>query len=229
MLPTAQIPETGLFRGLLIPEVHFCATREPATHEQLFPQDRESVPSARSPRRSDYDTGRLCARNALDYLGMGRASIPTGQRGMPLWPQGVAGSISHAAGFWCAAVSDSKRSVGIDVERLDRRLDASALERVCTSAEIDAIGRWEAQGMDAAAILIYSAKESLYKCLYPLVGTFIGYHATEVDIDWDSDRFTVCLLEDLGGEWTVGTLVTGHYSLGTDFVLTAMILEEPGL
>jgi enterobactin synthetase component D len=82
--------------------------------------------------------------------------------------------------------------------------------------------------MDAAAILIYSAKESLYKCLYPLVGTFIGYHSAEVDIDWDSDRFTVCLLEDLGGEWTVGTLVTGHYSLGTDFVLTAMILEEPG-
>jgi 4'-phosphopantetheinyl transferase EntD len=227
MLPTAQIPETGLFRGLLIPEVHFCATRQPAPEDQLFPQERDCVQTARSPRRADYNTGRLCARSALDYLGMGRTVIPTGLRGMPLWPQGVSGSISHAAGFWCAAVSDSKRSVGIDVERLDRRLDASVLERVCTTSEIDAIKRWEADGMDAAAVVVFSAKEALYKCLYPLVGTFIGFHAAEVDIDWDSDRFTIILLEDLDSEWTVGTVLNGRYSLGTDFVLTAIILEGP--
>jgi enterobactin synthetase component D len=224
MLPTAQVPHSGMFSGILIPEVHFCATRKVASEEHFFPQERQSNPGARSRRRNDYNTGRLCARRALDYLGIGREAIPPGQRGRPLWPKGVIGSISHAAGFWCAAVSDSKRSLGIDVERLDRSMSASMLERVCTPHELESICKWEGQGMDAAAILVFSAKEALYKCLYPLVGTFIQFQAAEINVDWDSDRFTVCLMEDLSPEWTAGTELVGYYSLEADFVLTAIVI-----
>ncbi len=37
--------------------------------------------------------------------------------------------------------------------------------------------------------LIFSAKESLYKCFYPLVKRFFGFHAVELELDPKRQRF----------------------------------------
>ncbi|MEW8585910.1 MAG: 4'-phosphopantetheinyl transferase superfamily protein, partial [Candidatus Thiodiazotropha sp.] len=37
--------------------------------------------------------------------------------------------------------------------------------------------------------LIFSAKESLYKCYYPLIRRFFGFHSVSLDIDISNRQF----------------------------------------
>ena len=135
--------------------------------DSLFPQEQEFVKDAVPSRRREFAAGRQCARSALGNLGVPAQAILVGPDREPVWPRGIVGSISHAQGFYCAAVSRSLRSVGLDVEKVD----ASQVELIRDSA----MGDEERVMADvlpyfteaASSFLVFSAKETVYKCLRP--------------------------------------------------------------
>jgi 4'-phosphopantetheinyl transferase EntD len=84
----------------------------------LFPEERESLGVVVDKRLREFTTGRVCARKSLLKLGIQPCPIRIGPRREPIWPQGIAGSITHCSGFCAAAVASSLDlcSIGIDAE-----------------------------------------------------------------------------------------------------------------
>jgi enterobactin synthetase component D len=148
-------------------------------------------PNAVAWRRAEFWAGRWCATAALAALGCG-APVGRADDGAPVWPDGFVGSITHTHGHVLVVVAPRTtfRAVGVDVERL--ATDAVAAEAgpgVLTAAERAVLAR--ALGDDAGGFTAgFSAKEALYKCLYPLAGQLMGFDAARV-VAADGDALTL--------------------------------------
>jgi 4'-phosphopantetheinyl transferase EntD len=189
-------------------------TRERVLAIELFPAEARCLGDAVESRRSEFTTGRACARRALERLGMRPVGIGAGRRGEPLWPAGVVGSITHCRGYCACAVARSGEiaSVGIDAEPHaplpEGVLDAvsSPLERVWLPRE---------PGDACMDRLLFSAKEAVYKAWYPLTRRSLGFEDVAVAIDPRAGSFSARLLVDgpvrqVDGRWRVedGIVVT---------------------
>lgn len=155
-----------------------------------------------APRRlTGYLAGRYCAARALIAAGYEDTPIAVGDAGAPAWPAGVVGSISHSPIRALAVIGSAQRwrSIGVDCEPV---LDAHAADAIVrdTIPEADAV---DVSGNGAITwpefvTVGFSAKESLYKCLRPIVGQFFDFgdaHLTH--LDRDTRRVRLCLTRDL--------------------------------
>ena len=131
----------------------------------------EDLPRAVAKRRNERAFGRACARDALAELGLAPAAIGAGPGGEPRWPDGVAGSITHTDDHAAAAVVRGVTALGIDLESL------AHAERVPDLLATVAL----ASERTHPAALLFSAKESVYKCLY--AGRFLDFHDVELAIE----------------------------------------------
>jgi enterobactin synthetase component D len=103
--------------------------------------------------------------------------------GSPRWPAQVSGSITHGAerAFCAVARQSDVSSIGIDVERLmGPETKAELMARICNPAELEVLARGLGAPEPHLVSLAFSAKESLYKCLYPLVGRYMDFSAVRV-------------------------------------------------
>lgn len=187
-------------------------------------------------RRAEFLAGRYAAQHALTALGVS-ASPERNDDGSPRWPALVAGSITHGAGRALCAVAFERdvRSLGIDAERLMGASASSELrERICTDAE-RALFANTLTGLPEhhAVTLAFSAKESLYKCLYPLVGRFMDFHAAEVvTISGEvGDAAGIGELElqlcvDWSPEFRQGTRLRAQFAKSALHVETAVLLRS---
>lgn len=115
-------------------------------------------------RRSEFLAGRACAALALRQAGQAE-DVPRMGRA-PVWPMGVAGSITHSRDRAIAAVSTHYGAVGLDCEALvapDRALQLAA----AIFSETEERLRPEALPFATFFTLVFSAKEALYKALSP--------------------------------------------------------------
>lgn len=157
---------------------------DPAAY--LLPAEEPIVARAVEKRRREVTNARSCARRALRELTGEQAPDPAilrGERGEPLWPAGVVGSITHTAGY-CAAVvgtAGEVRSVGIDAEQ-HGPLPDGVLAHIAFGPELDELA--ELAGSDRRSDaeppvhwdrLLFSAKESVYKAWYPLTRRWLGF------------------------------------------------------
>ena len=77
------------------------------------------------------------------------------------------------------------------------------------------------QGLDAR--LVFSAKESLFKALYPEVGGFFGFDAAVVSPILSEGSFEIRLTRDLGGS-SSGTVYTGRAAHADGVLVTLLAL-----
>ena len=139
-------------------------------------------------RRREYLAGRIAARLALGELLGARASrggLGADEDDVPLWPEGVVGSISHGAGAGFAAVAATNRYVGlgVDVERVVSAGQAARLgPRVLTGRERE-LRHGGNGGLTEAEMftLAFSAKESAYKALFPVHRRVLGFSDVELE------------------------------------------------
>lgn len=159
-------------------------------HEPLWPAELAAAAGMGDKRRREFSAGRHCARLALSRLGHPPAALPVGPGRAPVWPAGFIGSISHTdeLAIAVAARQAEIRSLGIDLESADP-LGAELLELVCRDEELAAL---TASGLEVqhGAKLIFSAKESIYKCLWPLTGVFLEFQAIGIRLDPLEHRFS---------------------------------------
>jgi 4'-phosphopantetheinyl transferase EntD len=148
-----------------------------AAQGESLPETIVSVPPTYSEkRRREHILGRLAARQALDKLGvpLGVARDP---EGVPIFPPGIAGSITHTGHQLTTAatiVSRSCRAIGIDLEELST-LSSAMAERIVLPEEVVPL-RNSAFAPDHEALFAFSAKEAFYKCVYPEERQFLGFH-----------------------------------------------------
>jgi enterobactin synthetase component D len=142
--------------------------------------------NAREPRVVTFLAGRYCAEQALRAAGViGRPTIHFGPDREPIWPDGYIGSITHTA-YWAGAVVARKNgiaSIGIDTEELLSEAQAQDVGRTVAPeySGINFVGL-DADGVRDASLVscLFSAKESIYKCLHPLVREFFEFSDVSV-------------------------------------------------
>ena len=171
----------------------------------LFPQEAALVGRAVEKRRREFATGRSCAHAALAALGVPPAPILSGERGAPMWPYGIVGSITHCAGYRAAAVAidDQLRAIGLDAEP-NEEMPEGVLNAVSLPAE-----RARLADLAAAAPgtswdrLLFCAKESTYKAWFPLTRRWLGFADADITINLDG-TFQSRLLVSLDTAQPVG-------------------------
>lgn len=165
------------------------STHAPADGFHLPAVEQVATDSMNSKRRNEFAHGRVCARAALALLGLPDRSIPVGASREPIWPDGVVGSISHCSRVAAAAVAHNSEigGLGIDLETAEP-LDTATFELICHARE----QAWLSSTDDALTFskLIFSAKESIFKCIWPTIGHFVDFQDISIDIDTAAHTFT---------------------------------------
>jgi 4'-phosphopantetheinyl transferase EntD len=104
----------------------------------------------------------------MHHLKQNAGPILTGPTGAPVWPDGYCGSLSHTTHHVAAIIALATRydSVGVDID--DKRPLGSAVRDVATIAELEIVDAMVQDGATSAECLIFSVKEAIFKCQYPL-------------------------------------------------------------
>ncbi|MCF1481373.1 hypothetical protein B7W85_20935 [Allorhizobium ampelinum] len=189
----------------------------------------ESMGKAVAKRKAEYVGGRFCAMEAIAaQTGQPAAPVTAGPRGEPVWPPGLVGSITHTHGFAAAAVADAARfrSLGMDTEQImTAQVMGNVRERICGPE--DRFGASRSLLPELHTTLVFSAKESLFKCLYPLVEKMFWFEDALIRIDPDRDGlFTAELLSRLHVEFPAGTVIEGRFCLTPGLVHTGISLAK---
>lgn len=186
-----------MLEQILPPEVAVAEAFGDLPDATLFPEEEAAIARAVPKRRREFATARGCARAALTRLGEPPVPILRGPRGEPLWPAGVAGSITHCNGYRAAAVARTSDivTVGLDAEP-DEPLPNGVLDVISLPGERAQITDLSARQLGPACWdrLLFCAKESVYKAWFPVAQRWLGFEEAEIVIDADADRFTARLL-----------------------------------
>jgi 4'-phosphopantetheinyl transferase EntD len=158
----------------------------------LHPLEEEALGEAISPkRRQDFTLGRAAARRALEGVGFPIASpVLRGEHREPLWPVGVVGSISHSGGYGIAAVAWQRDipALGVDIQQIEERYTDDLIARFADPDEFDWV-RSDASRRTERAVKLFSAKESVFKALYPLGRVWFAFDVARLRPNADESTF----------------------------------------
>ena len=151
----------------------------------LYPEEEAVISRAVDKRRREFRTVRHCARRALRELGIPPAALLPGERGMPQWPPGVVGSMTHCAGYRAAAVARSRDllTIGIDAEPHDV-LPPGVLDYIARDEEQS--GLTELAAADRGICwdrILFCIKEAVYKAWFPLTRKWLGFEDAAITIE----------------------------------------------
>ncbi len=217
----------------ILPEqVIVAQTFEDAREVVLFPAEEAALGRAVEKRRREYTTARACAREALARLGLPATPILSGERGEPLWPAGIVGSITHCEGYRACALARSQEiaSVGIDAEP-NAPLPEGVLADIARAEEFPWLERLR---REEPAVhwdrLLFSAKESVYKAWFPLARRWLGFEDAIVTVDPAQQTFSARLLVE-GPMFADAPLrgFSGRWLMREGLVLSAIALPAASL
>lgn len=171
-------------------------------------------------RQKEFLTGRRCARGALDSLGFEwRAELGADADGVPVWPEGFVGSISHSRGVVAALAARTSEYtlVGLDLEKTNR-LSGAAMKRVIHPEEVDFV-----QDDQVNATILFSLKEAFYKAQFPRFRTPGNFQDLALRVDAAAGRAKVSVMDArFAGELE---RVEFAYRIVEDYVLSLCWLE----
>jgi 4'-phosphopantetheinyl transferase EntD len=228
-----------MIETLFPPEVLTLAATPEMWSGTLLPEEEACLsPRAVPKRRREFTAGRVCARAGLLRLGIRNFPLLAGPDRSPVWPPDIVGSLSHCGDFCGVALArrGSIAGVGLDVERA-RPLEGRVLEIICTEGERRRIASLPDLPPGLWAMIVFSAKESAYKCYHPLMKTYLDFHDMEIDLAPATRAFTARVLSARGagdGQAPPGIrTLRGRFALNDSHAfagvtVTAAELQEQG-
>ncbi|MCX5416123.1 4'-phosphopantetheinyl transferase [Streptomyces sp. NBC_00059] len=198
----------------------------------LYPEEAELVARSVDRRRQEFAAVRACARRAMAGLGLPPAPVLRGHRGMPLWPEGTVGSMTHCDGYRAAVLAKASqvRGIGIDAEP-NEPLPPGVWEVISLPSE----RKRTPEGANGTAVhwgrLLFSAKESVFKTWFPLTRIELDFSEADISFDGVPDgnpgnategTFTAELLRTAPG---MPGSYTGRWLVDGGFVVTAIVLR----
>jgi len=182
-----------------------------------------SLNTAVHKRRAEYFAGRYCSMRLLNSYGFSDTDVGVGKNRYPVWPSGVAGSISHSK-YNAIAVSSTGSpcyNLGVDIES------------VVTEKTLNTIGNRIMFGKESILVhcsnkprvlftIIFSVKESFFKAVYPLVKRYFDFDAIEVMlIDFESEIIEFRVVKPPSNEFKVNSTFKGYFrSLNDEMIAT---------
>jgi len=160
--------------------------------EELFSQHYSAK------RRREFITGRTNARQLLKKYNLHRYPLLPNADRAPIWPEGIIGSISHCKDLCGVIVSEAKhyRSIGFDIENI-RTFNFAVRKYICTEDEDEWLLSLPEASRSQALLLIFSIKESLYKCIYQADGIKLNFKKISSIPQFEHGRFLLSPVDDL--------------------------------
>lgn len=185
-VPTFEISEPLLDGSCLV------LSRVGDYSADLKPAESTAMGEVSSVRSLQFSSGRRAAHAALDALQIEDCAIGRIER-LPRWPTGVLGSISHSDSLAGAAVglTDTYLGMGIDLVPISAVSDKVA-QRILLGPELTWVRR---MGSGDWRTALFSAKESVYKAVNPVVGEYLGFQDVTVNVVPDALEFFASTLE----------------------------------
>lgn len=196
---------------------------------QLIPglQLPPSMEKAVGSRKLEYLLGRLICADLMTEMGRLPVFVDRDDR-RPIWPEGLIGSISHTDRVVCCALADAGqiRGIGLDCETV---MASNRFQRISShilseddQTFVEGLEGWK-QGK--LGTLIFSAKESLYKCLNPLVGVFFGFQDASL-ISIEEKKIKLKLNKNLANLFFQEQVFSISYEFIDELVFTSLVLEK---
>ncbi|WP_426125366.1 4'-phosphopantetheinyl transferase family protein [Pseudomonas sp. PSPC2-3] len=186
-----------------------------------------SIQRSVAKRQAEFLAGRLCARAALQQLDNLDCVPAIGEDRAPVWPPHISGSITHSSGHAAAIVGHKAqwRGLGMDLENV---LSLERAERlageILTADELQRMARLPREQHAQLVTLTFSAKESLFKALYPIVQKRFYFEHAEV-VEWsEHGQMRLRLLTELSGEWCHGKELVGQFAVDGEQLLSLVAI-----
>lgn len=173
-----DLSKIELILNSILPEGFYAGVAGGAADKNLlFKEELQYLNSVKSPDRAQsYILGRIATKVALNKMGI---SAPVGRElnGEPIWPPGVIGSLSNKRAIAVAAVTKAglKKGLGLDLEPVLG--DLKILDKVSRPNEKLWISEKDSE---LRLTQLFSAKEALYKAIFPLQKIFFGFQDAEL-------------------------------------------------
>ena len=113
-----QLSIQGLFPGC----VATACCRIADADAKLDPEEHAGIKHAVAKRQQEFIAGRICARQALDRLGITAGPLRKLPDGSIAWPDSIMGTVSHSE-IWCGAAVARRcdvTGIGLDIETVTR-------------------------------------------------------------------------------------------------------------
>jgi enterobactin synthetase component D len=211
-------------------EVAYALLRyDPAVYDTYAIEPPTGLASMAHKRQADYLAGRISAALALQALKLPSYAIRAGTDRAPIWPEGIAGSITHSHGRAASLVTRAPGQLcGIDLEVIATETTLAAIFTKCLSHHEARLARTAMSvPSEIAATLLFSAKESIFKALYPRVGRFFGFSAAELMQELPPNRLQFEITETLHPNIPQGFRVQVNYDIRAEHVLTWLAIPTP--
>lgn len=182
-----------------------------------------SLAGAARKRKAEHLAGRYCATQLLRAAGC-HLSVEMMADRAPGWPAGFRGAISHSNGQAIALLTTAASGFwpGVDIEEARPNVMLETADMYVTADEqalLDSVPLLRHQ----ALLIVFSAKESLFKSLYPRVQHFFDFDAALLRIlDTRERTFTLELTRPLSATLPAGQAFQGHWRLTDTGVITAL-------
>ncbi|HDI3197776.1 4'-phosphopantetheinyl transferase family protein [Vibrio cholerae] len=141
--------------------------------------------------------------------------------GLPIWPKGIQGSISHHRNKVVVILGKGDQKLGIDIESPLLGISLKAIRnRVLSKYENRLVSIYYSNHESLISTLIFSAKESIYKAVYPESTSKFDIRVFELTSIPENGELTFRLLQPLSKSLKKGYRFIVNYSILEEMVIT---------
>lgn len=194
---------------------------------EIYPEEQNCIQNVVAKRHREFSAGRLCAREVLKKLGIDNFPLLVGSSRQPLWPPGVVGSISHCRDNCIVAASKNTHIAGLGIDVEDSTpLEAGIKSLICSKSEEQWISDASKPDSIDWAKIIFSAKESVYKCLFPIKNIYLDFKEVKIEFDLQNNKFIIDLLNREMAQLIEAYAMIGRFYHTNEYVYTSVELHR---
>ncbi|CAI3954131.1 4'-phosphopantetheinyl transferase EntD (siderophore biosynthesis) (EntD) (PDB:4QJK) [Commensalibacter communis] len=173
-------------------------------------------------RQAEYLSGRFCCKIIFDYLNDSNQVLSNHDKS-PLWPKGFVGSISHTDKNAIAIMTRNVLcKLGIDIEYFDKKKILN-YEHLISNYEMLLLKSHNIS-YKLSLLISFSAKESLFKALYPQTKIPLYFDKMYIyKIDISNQKFYIRINHIYVGIILPQLEFVGHYILENNLLTTFII------
>ena len=196
----------------------------------LLSEEESIAESFDSPKRkAEFIMGRTVAHLALKKFNLETIPILKNfETREPCWPKSIFGSITHSGNLAAAAagLNEDISGIGIDLEDLSNKINLKISRHICVDDELKWLEKFSPEQANFNLRIIFSAKESIFKCFFPISRKYLHYKDAYVTINEKKSEFSFILSTACSNITDVGYRNQGHFSVKDNFLLTSIYIKN---
>lgn len=188
----------------------------------IFENYKSEIEQFGDKRKEEYLKSRELAHALFSEIGISDFKLLNDDKRAPIWPSGIVGSISHSSGFAIVAISKEHKSIGIDLEKVmsDERYE-KLKDQFLTEEEI----KINQIDFNLFGTIVFSAKESLFKLIYPLCREYFGFHSAKIR-EISEIGFSIELKSQSTSVSKFNGIYQGKWQKLDDIILTSLVIPK---